>query len=106
MDTESLLKNKLAESKRIADAASTFFRRRFILWAIRWTIGFGVIAVVIYYLPNWLWLWYTGVAIAGLSLVSMIAGRFMIQRKVANINKSIEDARIASDDLDAESEEA
>ena len=38
--------------------------RRLILWAVRWIIGFGVIALVVYFQPAWSWLWRVGGCIA------------------------------------------
>lgn len=106
MENDNLLEHELTESKRLGRDMSSTVRRRLFFWSIRWIIGFGAIACVVYVKPGWAWLWYVGIGIAGLSLVSMIVGNMIIQRKVGRIEKSIAEIRTLADEIDAEENQA
>lgn len=58
--------------------------RRFLLWSIRWTLGFAVIAAATSYYPSAAWLWYFGGAISVLSLLVLLATRTFMARKLGN----------------------
>ena len=65
-------------------------RRRLLLWVVRWAIGFGIIAAIVRYRPDALWLWWAGAAVAGASFLLTVVMHFVLQRRIAraidNIN--------------------
>jgi hypothetical protein len=49
-----------AALRTLEGETANFFRRRLVLWAVRWVIGFAIIAVVVHFQPDWFWLWWVG----------------------------------------------
>lgn len=83
------------EGQEIDAAAATLMKsikRRLVLWAIRWVIGFGLIALAVRFWPNLGWLWWVGAAVASLSLVVMVAMHFFVQRRMAEVKARLEAA--------------
>ncbi len=64
-----------------ADSA-TFIKQRLIIWAIRWTIGFALIFVIVAYWPSLSWLWWAGGIVALASLVFLLAGQWFIGSRI------------------------
>ena len=72
-------------ANEVADLKANYdqhFRRGMKLWAIRWTIGFGVIWAVTGYTGDHAWLWIAGIAVASLSLTVNIGMKLSLDRKV------------------------
>ena len=67
-------------------------RRRLILWAIRWLIGFGAIAILTHFWSASSWLWWVGGAVAALSLGATLIMHFIMQRKIAAVRTKIDEA--------------
>lgn len=82
--------------KEALDAASDAFtvslRDRLLLWLLRWIAGFAAIAVIVYLWPGLAWLWWTGAAVAALSLVLMFALHYLLRRRVAKTKRRIAEA--------------
>ena len=74
-----------------AEAASwnVFVRTRLIMWFIRWVIGFVIIGVICYFRPDWSWLWWTGIAVALLSLAFQLTMNAIMQRKLRQTRKTL-----------------
>lgn len=61
------------------------------MWALRWTIGFGLTWAIVSYWPEYSWLWWVAGGVAALSLALLLAGQWMVQRKVARTSNRIEE---------------
>jgi hypothetical protein len=57
-------------------------RRRLLLWAVRWLLGFAAIAVVVHFYPTLTWLFWAGAAVAALSLVVTLSILAFARRRV------------------------
>jgi len=88
-----------------ADTA-VFMRQRLVMWGIRWTIGFGLIALVVWYNPDLTWLWWVGGAVALTSLAFLIVGQKLMQSRInkteSRIQQAESDIRAHESDRDAE----
>ena len=58
------------------------FRRHFIFWCIRWTIGILATAWFVNQFPKHQWLWALTIGFAGLSLLVMLIGNRLITKKM------------------------
>jgi hypothetical protein len=58
-----------SELDEMREALAGSVRRRLILWAVRWVLGFAAIAIVVHFYPTLTWLFWAGAAVAALSLV-------------------------------------
>ena len=58
------------------------FRRHFIFWSIRWTIGFLATAWFVNEFPQHLWIWAITIGFACLSLLVMLIGNRLITQKM------------------------
>lgn len=85
---------------RIRDAMGLSLRRRLIAWAVRWTLSFLLIALIVWYWPEFAWLWWAGAIIAMLSLATMIAMHAYFLPRLAAKAEAAESAAAAADSLD------
>ena len=60
------------------------FRRHFIFWSIRWTIGFLATIWFVSEFPQHKWVWGITIGFASLSLLIMIIGNRLITKKTQN----------------------
>ncbi|MCZ8252145.1 MAG: hypothetical protein O9318_06725 [Hylemonella sp.] len=67
-------------------------QRRLVLCAVRWLIGFGIVAAVAHFWPSAAWLWWAAAAAAGLSLVTLFATHFLVQRRIGVAQTRIAEA--------------
>jgi hypothetical protein len=72
---------------------STFIRTRLLFWGVRWTIGFAVIWAIIAYVPEWWWLWWVGGATAAISMIALIAGHVVVQRKFSRTHAYLDEPK-------------
>ena len=92
-----MMDDKLILNTLAADFTQSI-SRRLILWAVRWIIGFGIIALAAYFQPEWSWLWWVGGSIAALSLAITLTMHFVMQRKFAEVRRKMEEAeRLAAE---------
>jgi hypothetical protein len=59
-----------------------FSRRRLVLWLIRWTTGFAVIGIIVFFNPEWSWLWWAGLGFAALTPAATLTGQWFLSRKI------------------------
>jgi len=59
----------------------TSLKKRLIMWAIRWIIGFVIIWLITAYYPQASWLWLVGIVTASAFLVFVLAGSWMLKRR-------------------------
>jgi len=58
---------------------------------LRWTIGIVGILIVTAFFPDLVWLWWGGAGLALLSLALMLAGQWLISRKLARSETALDD---------------
>lgn len=76
----------MTDTARLFEAASALrvsFKRRLLLWTIRWLITFGVIGAIVYFNPTLSWLWWVGAALALVSLGLVLVLHVVLQRRLA-----------------------
>tara|TARA_Y100001954_G_C15514060_1_gene455990 strand:- start:353 stop:676 length:324 start_codon:yes stop_codon:yes gene_type:complete len=79
-DASSFLFEK--ELQKLQTQNKRMFRRHFIFWCIRWTIGFLATAWFVNQFPQHLWLWGITIGFGGLSLLVMLIGNRLITKKM------------------------
>ena len=79
-----------------------FLRQRMSRWALRWTIGIVGILIVTAFYPGLAWLWWAGAGLALLSLALMLAGQWLISRKLARSEAALEELETTLEELEAE----
>jgi hypothetical protein len=75
-----------SELDELREALAGSVRRRLILWAVRWLLGFAAIAVVVHFYPALSWLFWAGAAVAALSLVVTLSIHAFANRRL-NLGK-------------------
>lgn len=83
---------KSADTEALHMAAGAFtisVRRRLLLWVLRWSAGFALIAVIVYLRPGLAWLWWAGAGLAGLSLAVTLSMHVLVSRRVATAQQRI-----------------
>lgn len=78
-----ILEDEARQLHALQQDSEAFFKRRLILWGLRWAIGFAVIWAVVAYQPAWSWLWWAGAGVAALSLITILVGRVLLNRRLA-----------------------
>ena len=79
-----------------------FLRERFARWAVRWTIGLVGILVITAFFPDLAWMWWAGAVLALLSLSLMLAGQWLISRKLARAQSSLDNLEGTLEELEAD----
>ena len=74
---------------------TAFFKRGIVLWAVRWTIGFAIIGVVVSFNPQWRWLWWVGIGFAALTPFMTLVSREILRRQVRRTEKALADLESA-----------
>jgi len=69
----------------IGEELDSFFYSRLFRWLLRWSIGFGIIALVTDAYPNVFWLWYVGLGFALISLGFLVIVHFFLKRMTKEI---------------------
>lgn len=83
---------ELPEREALRAASEAFdvsLRHRLLLWLLRWIAGFAAIAVIVYLWPELAWLWWAAAAVAGLSLVLMLAIHRFVGRRAAQATRRL-----------------
>lgn len=94
---------QIAELEALTAGFVPSLKRGLIMWAIRWAIGFGLIALAVKVWPSITWLWWVGAAVAGLSLLSMLVMQLVLQRKAASVHQRLDDLDQMVAELEEES---
>lgn len=100
---ETNSKEQLTELQAITSTLDQSLRRRVIFWGIRWAIGFGLIALAVRQWPSASWLWWVGFTVAALSLVGMLVGHRILQRKADGVRRQLEQLDHAASEAGGES---
>jgi len=79
------------ESDEIGSEFASFFKRRIVMWAVRWTIGFALTGVLVSFRPEYEWLWWITGGLALVSLLLLLLGQWLVQRKLAQTTTKIDD---------------
>jgi len=79
------------ELQATAAALSRSLQRRLMLWAVRWLLGFAIIAALVHFNPGLSWLWWVSIGIAGLSLTATLVMHLLMQRRIAKAQGRIAD---------------
>lgn len=87
---ETNSKEQIAELQALTAPFAASLKRRVTMWAVRWVIGFALIAFAVQQWPSATWLWWAGAAVAGLSLVSMLVMQVVLMRKAAGVQEKLE----------------
>ena len=53
-----------SELDEMREALAGSVKRRLVLWAVRWALGFSAIAVAVYFYPRLTWLFWAGAGVA------------------------------------------
>lgn len=70
------------EYQKLQKQNKRMFRRHFIFWCIRWTIGFLATAWFVNQFPQHQWLWVLTLGFASISLVVMLIGNRLITKRM------------------------
>lgn len=104
MDKMLVMENQADQNREelndLQQDTSAFLKRRLILWAVRWTIGFAIIGVVVYFNPQWSWLWWAGVGFAALTPLIALISQWLIRRLVRRTEKALAELEDAMGELD------
>ena len=79
---------------------SAFSYRRLVLWLIRWTIGFALIALVAALYPEVSWLWWVGIGFAMLTPVMAMASQWFPSRKLRQVGSALAELEKAIGELE------
>jgi membrane protein YdbS with pleckstrin-like domain len=71
-----------SELDEMREALAGSVRRRLILWAVRWVLGFAAIAALVHFYPTFTWLFWAGAAVAALSLVVTLSIHGFAKRRL------------------------
>lgn len=89
-----------SELDALRAGTTTFMRQRLVMWALRWIIGFALIAVIVWYHPDYSWLWWVGAIVALLSLAILLIGQRVLARKFDQTDHRIDKAESEIRSLD------
>lgn len=59
-------------TQTIQKELNVFFKRRLVFWAMRWSIIFLLVALIVNAYSKIYWLWWVAIAAAGVSLITSI----------------------------------
>lgn len=76
---KSAHRTKLDEMR---EAMAGSVKRRLVLWAVRWVLGFAALAVVVHFYPKLTWLLWAGAVVAALSLVLTLSIHAFAKRRL------------------------
>ena len=62
--------------------ARVFLKQRLLFWALRWTIGFFGIWVILQFYPALTWLWAAGLVVALVSLAAILGRFFLLEKRL------------------------
>lgn len=79
--------------EELAAVSQGFLKREVTFWAVRWVIGFAIIAAIVHYYPDWSWLWLAGALVATITLSTLILANHFLKRKVAQTHDKISQAK-------------
>ena len=77
--------NQMDQLDEMRIEARAFLKQRLLFWAIRWTIGFFGIWVILQFYPELTWLWWAGLVIALVSLVAILGSFFFLEKKMKQV---------------------
>ncbi|MDH3595231.1 MAG: hypothetical protein OEU09_18710 [Rhodospirillales bacterium] len=80
-----------AELEALRGETDRFLTKRLVLWAIRWIIGFAIIAAVDYFFDGVGWLWWAGGALAATTLILMLVMHWIMARKYAEVQGKLDE---------------
>lgn len=89
-----------SELDALEHSTEKFIRQRLIFWAIRWAIGFTLIAIIVWHYPQYKWLWFVGGAVALFSLSMILFARFALSGKISETNKKADQLEASLRDLE------
>lgn len=77
-------------------------KRHLGLWAIRWTVGFSIVAAVYYFNRDWTWLWWWALGLALALPALTLAVDALVNRKLRHTQQAWADleGRINRGDYD------
>ncbi len=90
-DEQEISCNQLDKLEEVRDKTRQFVKRRLLFWAVRWTIGFLIIWVIVHYYPSTYWLWGAGAFVALLSLSVILGSFFFLEHKLKTTNNKVQD---------------
>lgn len=99
-ELEAEFRADLEQLKNYEEGHTRETRKRLLLWAIRWAIGFGLIAIAVYFNPDWSWLWWVGAAVAALSLALIVVSSLFLKRKLARTTQKMSELEERIQDID------
>ncbi len=67
-----------------------FLKQRLLFWALRWTIGFFGIWVILQFYPELTWLWWAGLVIALVSLAAILGSFLFLEKKMKKVEEKAE----------------
>lgn len=100
MDEQVLIDQSTEQMSAVRREFQQDMKRRILLWAIRWFIGFSIIAVVVYFKPEWSWLWWVGVGFALVTPLTTLVAQKFVDRKIAETHQALAQAQRMADDAD------
>lgn len=89
---DPLFEPERSQVERAGVAFAGLLRRRLVLWAIRWTVGFIGIGIAVYLRPTLAWLFWAGAGLAGVSLVLMLTVHRVTVRRLATAERRIQES--------------
>lgn len=91
-----------AALRALEGETAEYFRWRLIFWAVRWAIGFGIIAVVVHFRPDWSWLWWFGAGAAAITPVSALVMGWPLKRRIRRTDRALTELETALGEAEAD----
>jgi small-conductance mechanosensitive channel len=80
-----------SELDEMRDALAGSVKRRLVLWAVRWALGFLAIAVAVYFYPTLTWLFWAGAGVAVASLAVTLSIYAFARRRLELAKRRLDD---------------
>ena len=90
--SENKFRFTIEELDELQSETTGFIKHRLITWAIRWTIGFAMIWLVVLYWPHLIWLWWIGGGVAAASLTFLFLAQWLMSRRMSQTADHIRQA--------------
>jgi len=88
--------NQLDQLDLMRGQTRAFLKQRLLFWALRWTIGFIGIWVILKFYPELTWLWWAGLIVALISLFAILGSFLFLEKKMKNTSDT---AKTLSDEV-------
>jgi hypothetical protein len=71
---------------------NTKVRYSIMFWLVRWTVAFIFVGIIYSYRPDWMWLWWTAIPLAAVSLLITLMANVMMRRRFRDTRNKLAQA--------------